>query len=111
MKMAGQRKTRISDRINSLVSAEKPLRHFAGNVSKIAKNAMDEASSLSLERVEIREARRRVRMWSDRSVDDVAQSVEVIRPGRHRDQGTVIANDPPNVGEIDGREDAQGDVE
>ena len=53
MKMAGQRKTRISDRINSLVSAEKPLRHLAGNVSKIAKTAMDEASSLSLERVEI----------------------------------------------------------
>ena len=53
MKIAGQRKTRISDRINSLVSAEKPLRHFAGNVSKIAKTAMDEASSLSLERVEI----------------------------------------------------------
>src|SRR6185369_137460 len=53
MKIAGQRKTRISDRINSLVSAEKPLRHLAGNVSKIAKTAMDEASSLSLERVEI----------------------------------------------------------
>ena len=53
MKIAGQRKTRISDRINSLVSAEKPLRHLAGNVSKMAKTAMDEASSLSLERVEI----------------------------------------------------------
>ena len=53
MKIAGQRKTRISDRINSLVSAEKPLRHLAGNVSKIAKTAIDEASSLSLERVEI----------------------------------------------------------
>jgi uncharacterized protein len=53
MKIAGQRRTRISDRINSLVSAEKPLRHLAGNVSKIAKTAMDEASSLSLERVSI----------------------------------------------------------
>jgi predicted MPP superfamily phosphohydrolase len=54
MKPARQRKTRISERINSLVSGEQPLREFAGNVSKIAKVAMDEASSLSLERVEIR---------------------------------------------------------
>jgi len=53
MKIAGQRKTRISDRINSLVTSDKPLRQLAGNVSKIAKTAMDEASSLSLERVEI----------------------------------------------------------
>jgi uncharacterized protein len=53
MKIARQRKPRISERINSLVAAEKPLRELAGNVSKIAKNAIDEASSLSLERVEI----------------------------------------------------------
>ena len=54
MKLAGQRRPRISERINSLVTAEKPLRELAGNVSRIAKNAMDEASSLSLERVEIK---------------------------------------------------------
>ena len=53
MKPARQRRTRIAERINSLVSAEKPLRQLAGNVSKIAKYAIDEASSLSLERVEI----------------------------------------------------------
>ncbi len=53
MKIARPRRTRISERINSLVSAEKPLREFAGNVSRIAKYAIDEASSLSLERVEI----------------------------------------------------------
>jgi uncharacterized protein len=53
MKIAGQRKPRISERINSFVSKEKPLRELAGNVSKLAKNAIDEASSLSLERVEI----------------------------------------------------------
>ena len=53
MKIARQRKPRISERINSLVTAEKPLRELAGNVSKIAKNAIDEASSLSLERIEI----------------------------------------------------------
>jgi len=53
MKTAGQRKPRISERINSLVTADKPFRQFAGNVSKIAKNAIDEANTLSLERVEI----------------------------------------------------------
>ena len=54
MKPVRQRRTRIAERINSLVTAEKPLRELAGNVSKIAKYAMDEASSLSLERVEIK---------------------------------------------------------
>ena len=57
MKPSRQRRTRIAERINSLVSAEKPLRLLAGNVSKIAKYAIDEASSLSLERVEIKLAR------------------------------------------------------
>ncbi|HKP70258.1 MAG TPA: metallophosphoesterase [Pyrinomonadaceae bacterium] len=54
MKPARQRRTRIAERINSLVSNRKPLRQIAGNVSKIAKYAIDEASSLSLERVEIK---------------------------------------------------------
>ena len=53
MKIARQRRTRISERINSLVTADKPLRELAGNVSKIARYAIDEANSLSLERVEI----------------------------------------------------------
>jgi predicted MPP superfamily phosphohydrolase len=53
MKIARQRRPRISERINSLVSGEKNLRDIAGTVSKIAKYAIDEASSLSLERVEI----------------------------------------------------------
>lgn len=53
MKLARQRRTTISERINSLVSGERPLREIAGNVSKLAKLAIDEASSLSLERVVI----------------------------------------------------------
>lgn len=53
MKLVRQRRTRISERINSLALADKPLRTLAGNVSKIAKYAIDEANSLSLERVEI----------------------------------------------------------
>src|SRR5687767_15766576 len=54
MKAASPRRTRISERINSLVTAEQPLRELAGNVSRIAKVAMDEAASLSLENVEIK---------------------------------------------------------
>ncbi len=53
MKLARQRRTRISERINSLVMADTPFRELAGNVSRIAKYAIDEANSLSLERVEI----------------------------------------------------------
>lgn len=53
MKLARKRRTRISERLNSLVTAEQPLRELAGNVSKIARSAIDEANSLSLERVGI----------------------------------------------------------
>lgn len=53
MKLARQSRTRISERINSLRTAEKPLRELAGNMSKIARSAMDEANSLSLERLTI----------------------------------------------------------
>jgi predicted MPP superfamily phosphohydrolase len=37
-----------------VAASEKPLREIAGNLSKVAKGAMDEANSLSLERVEIK---------------------------------------------------------
>ena len=57
MKPVRQRRTRIAERINSLVANRRPLRQLAGDVSKIAKYAIDEASSLSLERVEIKLAR------------------------------------------------------
>lgn len=53
MKLARTRKPKISERINLLVAADKPLRELAGNVSKIARSAIDEANSLSLERVSI----------------------------------------------------------
>ena len=48
------KRRKLSERINSYVAAEKPLRQLAGNLSKVAKTAIDEANSLSLERVEIR---------------------------------------------------------
>jgi predicted MPP superfamily phosphohydrolase len=57
MKITAGRKRRISERLNSLVTAEQPLRELAGNVSKIARSAIDEANSLSLERVSIEIAR------------------------------------------------------
>lgn len=48
-----QQRPRITDRINALIGADKPLRELAGNLSRVAKYAIDEANSLSLERVEI----------------------------------------------------------
>ncbi|MEP6849894.1 MAG: metallophosphoesterase [Acidobacteriota bacterium] len=48
------KRRKLSERINSYVAAEKPLRELAGDLSRMAKGAIDEANSLSLERVEIR---------------------------------------------------------
>ncbi len=48
------RRARMAERINELMAADRPLRELAGNVSKIAKHAIDEANSLSLERIEVR---------------------------------------------------------
>jgi len=50
MKTAGKKPNRLPSR---LARSEKPLRELAGNLSKVAKYAIDEATSLSLERVEI----------------------------------------------------------
>lgn len=53
MKTAAPKRIKLSDRINAFVASEAPLRNLAGNWSKKAKVAMDEANSLSLERVGI----------------------------------------------------------
>ena len=47
------KRAKISERINAYVGSEAPLRALAGNWSKTAKDAMAEANSLSLERVDI----------------------------------------------------------
>lgn len=47
------KRVKLSERINAYVASEAPLRAIAGNWSKKAKTAMDEANSLSLERVTI----------------------------------------------------------
>lgn len=47
------RRVSLSERINAIRTSDAPLRSLAGNWSKRAKLAIDEASSLTLERVEI----------------------------------------------------------
>lgn len=47
------RRARIAEKFNGYISGEFQLRDLAGSVSKVAKTAIDEAQSLSLEYVEI----------------------------------------------------------
>jgi predicted MPP superfamily phosphohydrolase len=53
MKLAETRRDRLSARISSMTGTDKPLRELAGNLSKVARYAIDEANSLSLERVSV----------------------------------------------------------
>jgi predicted MPP superfamily phosphohydrolase len=53
MRDASTRRARLTERINAFRASDAPLRALAGNWSKTAKVAIDEANSLSLERVEI----------------------------------------------------------
>ena len=53
MRTPRTQRARISERINAFVGQERPLRGIAGNLSKVAKYAIDEANTLSVERVEI----------------------------------------------------------
>lgn len=50
---AGKR-TKLSHKISAAISAERPLRELAGNLSYFAKSALAEANSLSIEKVEIK---------------------------------------------------------
>lgn len=53
MRTIGAKRVKLSDRFNTLAASSTPLRQLAGNLSKVAKYAIDEANSLSLERIEI----------------------------------------------------------
>jgi predicted MPP superfamily phosphohydrolase len=53
MRSALPKRVKLADRINAYVASDAPLRALAGNWSKVAKVAIDEANSLSLERVPI----------------------------------------------------------
>lgn len=48
-----KRKTKLSERITSYVASDKPLRELAGNLSKVAKTALDEANTLTVEEIAI----------------------------------------------------------
>jgi predicted MPP superfamily phosphohydrolase len=54
MKFAVPKRGRLSRRINSMVASDTPLRDLASNLSRLARYAINEANSLSLEMVEIR---------------------------------------------------------
>lgn len=54
MRETAAKRVKLSERISAYVGSDAPIRQLAGNWSKTAKIAMDEATSLSLERVEIR---------------------------------------------------------
>ncbi|MGD9561770.1 MAG: metallophosphoesterase [Pyrinomonadaceae bacterium] len=47
------RRATLAERFNSLASSETPLRKLAGDLSKVARYAIEEANSLSLERVTV----------------------------------------------------------
>jgi predicted MPP superfamily phosphohydrolase len=51
--LRSRRKVKLSERINSYVASDKPLRDLAGNLSKFAKSALDEANTLTVENVTI----------------------------------------------------------
>lgn len=54
MRSLGTRRASLAQRFNLLASSETPLRKLAGDLSKVAKYAIEEANSLSLERVEVK---------------------------------------------------------
>ena len=53
MKFAETRKAKLTERISSAVASETPLRNLAGNLSQIARSALNEANSLTVERIPI----------------------------------------------------------
>lgn len=53
MKLAGTKRVKLSKRIVNYVGSETPLRDLAGNLSKVARYAINEANSLSLEKISI----------------------------------------------------------
>lgn len=53
MKPTPKKRAKITERINDYMAPDKPLRAIVGNWSKVAKLAIDEANSLSLENLEI----------------------------------------------------------
>jgi predicted MPP superfamily phosphohydrolase len=53
MALRRAKKPKLSERINSYVASDKPLRELAGNLSRVARTALAEANTLTVENVEI----------------------------------------------------------
>lgn len=53
IKVTPTRKGKLSARISEVVGSETPLRELAGNISKVARSALNEANSLKIEEVVI----------------------------------------------------------
>jgi uncharacterized protein len=53
MKPTAIRKVRLSERLNSMAASETPLRDLASNLSQVARYALAEANTLSVETIEI----------------------------------------------------------
>lgn len=54
MKFAGRRKVKLSEKISSVVGSDTPLRDLASNFSLVARYALEEANTLTVEDVKIR---------------------------------------------------------
>ena len=54
MRFARAKKGKLSERINSMVASDTPLRDFFGNASRFVRYALAEANSLSVEKINIR---------------------------------------------------------
>lgn len=54
MKFAGTQKPKLSARISAVIGSETPFRDLAGNLSKVARSALNEANSLTIEEVKIK---------------------------------------------------------
>ena len=54
MKFATREKAKLADRISSVVASDTPLRDLAGSLSQVARYALNEANTLSVEKIEIR---------------------------------------------------------
>lgn len=53
MKIAGTERAKLTEKISSVVGSDTPFRDLAGNFSKVARNALNEANSLEIEEITI----------------------------------------------------------
>jgi predicted MPP superfamily phosphohydrolase len=111
-----QKRISLTERIRPYVRSERPLRELVGNFSKVARHAIAEANSLSLERVEIKLARLpkkldglRVIHLSDihhspfTSLDHISRAVKVanrIKPDLFVLTGDYVSHETEYIGPV-----------